>query len=529
MNDEGIDVRNHGRQRTRMLLCISLVAALGVVGILEMTPFGSGLFEDSLLFIAGAEGLLKGHGYSSGIQGTWHPISVAPPLYSICLAASGLLGLDLWAAARWLNACLMGINIWLTAFLLVKRTRAAPVASLLVGLFLLANWHFAWVHSMVMTEPLFICFSLLGLIGLLRYLEKPSWLGLAASAGAFGLALATRFFGLPFVAAGGVGVLFLGRGPWRRRCAAATVFGLIASLPFLLFHIRCKLVKAPVGPSSPVHYYGFPKSLGHDFISVLAQLWPTWIQFRPAMAIIIAAGWLAFSLLLGFCFFHLLFRRWPTEKRPLLVLGLFVGSYVGFYLFSVLFKGWGGAYRFSIERYMVPLLPLLLILSSIIISDSFALLLRNRLWNSLALLAPGLLLLGQFRIGWVYFQVQRRDGQEFAGREWRLSRTIAYVRHLPDNVSIFSNYSKLLWFYTGRPVRTLPDSLEDPTQRTKTNVELAAEVAPLRPALEASNTVIVVFNSRWQINSMSPNQLQAVVPLKTVTNLLDGSVFELRK
>jgi hypothetical protein len=530
MNDEGVGVRSDGRQRICMLLWISLVAALGVVGILVMTPFGSGLFEDSLLYIAGADGILKGHGFSSGIEGTWWAIQSAPPFYSMMLAVLGFFGVDLWAAARWLNAFLMGLNIWLAAYIVLKRTKTPPLAALLVALFLLACWRFAWVHSMVMTEPLFICFVLLGLIILLRYLETPRWLGLAASAGAFGLALATRFFGLPLAAAGGICVLLLSRGPLRRRFAAAAAFSLIAFLPFLLFCIRSKLLPTTGGPVSvSIRYLGFPTSFGHDVLSVLGQLWPSWVQFRPAMALAIVAGWLGFGLLLGLCFIHLLFRRWPTEKRPLLVLGLCVACYTGFYLYTVLFVNWSGSHAFSMRRYMMPLFPLLVIFSSIVISGSLSLHSPKRLWNSLALLVSGLLLMGQFRIGWVCLEVLKRDGQEFAGREWRLSPSIAYVKNLPADVSLFSNYTKLLWFYTGKPARELPYLMDFYTQQIKTDAELAAEIGALRPALETPKTVIVLFNSRWHVESMSLDKLQSYLPLKTMAKLPDGSVFEVQK
>ncbi|MEI2692511.1 MAG: glycosyltransferase family 39 protein [Anaerolineae bacterium] len=166
------------------------------------------------------------------------PLTRYPPLYPVLLAAGGPLGLDPLATARWASALLFAANILfvgLALAALLPRSRWLPLAGALLaasGLPLLT------MHSMAWSEPLFLLLSFLCLFVLAAHLdqERPAALLLAGLLG--GLAFLTRYAAIPFLAAGVLGLLFMGRPSASRRLASAALFAGLALLPMALWTVR---------------------------------------------------------------------------------------------------------------------------------------------------------------------------------------------------------------------------------------------------------------------------------------------------
>src|SRR5881397_2342832 len=107
--------------KKRSLLVIGALAVVGVAACLYATQRGVGLLSDSKAYLGVVQNLLNGRGYV-GVSPTGAIQSVTdwPPLFSVLLAGPGLAGVDLRAAARWLNAGLFGATI-LLAGLAIRR------------------------------------------------------------------------------------------------------------------------------------------------------------------------------------------------------------------------------------------------------------------------------------------------------------------------------------------------------------------------------------------------------------------------
>jgi len=177
-------------------LLLSAIALLAFWWLKISTPYGLGLINDSSAYVGGAVNLLGGYGYSrlSG-GGEVKPITHFPPMFSIILALVGLTGINIIRAARFMILLLYGFNAVLVAISLLVITRRNFVS--LLGAFLFAtNSVFLRVHSMLMSEPLFITFCLLSGLFLAHFFNEKHrrWLFFA---GLFaGFAALTRYAGL---------------------------------------------------------------------------------------------------------------------------------------------------------------------------------------------------------------------------------------------------------------------------------------------------------------------------------------------
>ena len=150
------------------------LAVLGFFFVLLLTPHGAGATPDSVLYLDGARNLLRGFGYVSSLpHDQVHPIRNWPPLFSSTLALIGLSGVDPRIAARWLNSFLMGFNILLTGHLVKRYANGSWLASALAATLLLISYNFLTVHSMILSEPLFVALTLVGFVFLLKHLERP--------------------------------------------------------------------------------------------------------------------------------------------------------------------------------------------------------------------------------------------------------------------------------------------------------------------------------------------------------------------
>jgi hypothetical protein len=49
--------------RSAMFIALMLISILGVILVLQATPEGAGLSDDSIAYIAGARSMVAGHGY----------------------------------------------------------------------------------------------------------------------------------------------------------------------------------------------------------------------------------------------------------------------------------------------------------------------------------------------------------------------------------------------------------------------------------------------------------------------------------
>lgn len=231
-------MRSKRSARVLWIIAILIVALLAVWVMVHYTRTGAGVRGDSVRYVMLARNMLAGKGYSrvSG-GGEIYPETGFAPFLPVVLAGFGAIGADLFAAGRYLNVMLYGLNILLVGALLLRATDSGITAIVGSGLFILAETVFEW-HAWLMSEPLFIFLSLVSIYSIVEFVldNRISWLYLAAfTAAAAGL---TRYVGISLAAAGGLMILLFSQGSFRRRMTKAVLFGLLAVLPFALWFVR---------------------------------------------------------------------------------------------------------------------------------------------------------------------------------------------------------------------------------------------------------------------------------------------------
>ena len=223
----------------------ALLIPLGIAGSVFMgwlTPFGVGIYVDSLYYVSSARSLVAGidMGRVTGL-GVFKPMTHYPPFYSLVLAFFRLLGLPELTSARWISMAAFGLTIILVGLIVYQRTHSRFFSLFCAILILVSNpilRNFSWA----MTEPLYILLMLASLLYFATYIRTTlrRWLILAAIFAS--LALLTRYVGFALVGALCL-VLILNRHiSWRRRLQELAIFLSITLIPTLLWLLRNWLV-----------------------------------------------------------------------------------------------------------------------------------------------------------------------------------------------------------------------------------------------------------------------------------------------
>ncbi len=323
-------------RRTRAALpasSILLIAVLGAAHILVRTStYGAAVEWDSVAYLTVAESLAAGDGLTrrpgAGAFVQW------PPLFPMLLALLVPFGLEPVDSARFVNILAFGLTIALAGFWLGRNLDSRLLA--LAGTVAVATAvPLCDIFSYVMTEPLFILFTLLALTGLESFLNRTdaAMPALALAAGWAALAAVTRYLGVVVIL---VGVLLVFLAPTRRDLSAAArlkhaaVYGAISSFPLVLVLARNWSVSGTLAGG----YKGGPEQSLFDSLGKVGEIFWQWISMStnaPNEALVWAL--VVLGSLVVVCFCHAPPRGW---RASLPVLGTFATVYPAFLLVMVL-------------------------------------------------------------------------------------------------------------------------------------------------------------------------------------------------
>ena len=173
---------------------IALVAALGAAHILVRTStYGAMLNNDAFNYLSAAESLVVGEGLLAPSGGR---IAVFAPFFPMAMAFLSLFGIEPVDGGRFLNATAFGLLILVSGLWLSRRLESPPIA-LGVAVAVMASLPLAHAASTLLSEPLFVLFTLLALMPLESFLNRRSGTpALALSAVFAALAALTRYMEL---------------------------------------------------------------------------------------------------------------------------------------------------------------------------------------------------------------------------------------------------------------------------------------------------------------------------------------------
>lgn len=174
------------------LITISLIALLLRAGLHSATviPMEEIISGDAPGYLARAESLYKGHGFTIEVDGVHKPDTVRTPVYPLFLASiKTMVGLS--PATVFTMQSLLVVMVIIATFLLTTRLASPRAGMIAAGIVAVAP---SLIHAslLVMTEVLFMTFTMLGVYSLFRWKAKSMYLWLVLSAIAFTLATLTR-------------------------------------------------------------------------------------------------------------------------------------------------------------------------------------------------------------------------------------------------------------------------------------------------------------------------------------------------
>jgi hypothetical protein len=443
-----------------------LLATIAAALLLVVTRVhGLGLSTDSVLYARAADSLLA-HG-TLEVPLTWWdagagtaPLSHFPPALPAALAlVSGALGVDVPAAARWLNAgCLFGTTLAATSWVV-----EAPFAVLVIAA-LLAAPSFASVHLWLWSEPLFLLLAVLAFRLGVTVLRGPRDVARTALLGVLcGLATLTRYAGAALFL--GFAVLIASSGD-PRRLRAERVLWLGAAYAATVLPWVAWLAAAG---GAPREWGFFPEhawtQVGRPLLDIAVHsVVPYRVPFRSALPVGAAAIGVALVLCLRWI------RASPDRGLParaaLVLFTVNIVFHVAAWLFAdqalsfdrrvlspamlVLALG-AGQIAAAVVPGSLPVIPSLLVVA-VATSNVFA-------------TAPSM-------------TQAARHGNGYATDEWDRSETIAFLRTVSPEVTIFSNAPDAICARLPLRAKYTPGDYE-PERLT----EFAARVEQARPSL----------------------------------------------
>lgn len=493
--------------RLASFLTLILIAATGTILVLRATPEGLFLSDDSIAYIAGARSLLAGEGYRAIWLESSRPVTHFPPGFSSALAFLGLFGLDPLRGTRFLNALLFGFNAALLG-ILVWRMTPSLIAGLIAAALFVANGDLLQVHTAAMSEPLFIFLSLLAFWAFDLYFELPpssvgrgiagEWWWLAACGALTGLAYLTRYAGLALAVTFLAAIVVL-RSTWRKRLISMGIF-LAGFLPFALgWALRNRLVADNVTNRVLAWHPITAENLRLGVYTFSSFLIPV-EEWRQAMAkqpyllegliLLVLGAALAWTLLQVR---NLLskprqaseLKRGGKESRE--VVSFTTALYLFAYLASIVASMtlFDAATKFKL-RILAPVFVSLLILLV-----AFGIWLRKK--NRPLVIAAVVLLLGLSAYKQsVTLAHWSQGGLGYASFQWYDSQAMAYLRTLPEGMSIYTNEPAAVYLYTGRGARVLPSRYDSATARERPDFEAA--VAGMQADVRQGKAVLAVFD-----------------------------------
>lgn len=519
---------------------------LAILIVWLATPFGIGINPDSTVYLDAAGSLIEGRGLVvlTG-SGEFKPLTHYPPLYSAVLAVvtrvGRLLGeVSIETIARVVNSFLLGANVLLVGIALRSYARDSHWLPILGASLTLTAPDIITIHTFALTEALFMFLALGGLIALSRFMDTDRRAWLIASAALIALALLTRYVGVTLVLTGVLVLLFVNGRTLRRRSFDALLFGLIACVPMAFWLFR----NMRYAEGMTDRDFGFHPVRLRQLAAGLSAV-STWLflgKVRTDLRVIFFVVELAAA---GLFVIYLLRRRRAIaliskeyldssageEKRilrgrfspMLMIFTVFMVIYVAFLIFTAFFVD---ADTVLDLRALVPVHVAAIVLVCGLAWRGFTSSREVRRIR-IVLLALAIILVGSYSIRLGRWLIEaRQDGQGYASRAWRESKTIAHIRKLPAGVPIYSNGYDAIYYLIRRPAIYIPEEVKHGTGRANENY--AAEVEGMGKALTEQGGRLVYFNTlteRWFLPSES--ELRSRLPLTEMITAPDGSIYKL--
>jgi hypothetical protein len=452
-----------------------------------------------------------------------------PPLYSVLVAGISLLtGLDVFVAAQYLNILTFGLVIWLSGYFFYRIFPNQSLFPYFGSAVFATSLSLILMASNVLSDLLFLAFTLMFLIAATEMLEKGtarSMLVLGVIAGVSGF---QRYAGLALVITGSILILYLYRKSIWKGILLAGVFGVLSALPILLWVWFHNYLRTGIlfGVRMPPLYLGnlqvtIEKAI-HWFLPVtVTNLIPAWAILLILLLLLITgnrpADWKRWL-------------HWLTTPYFLPSL-VFFFLYLGVLIFNISY--WEVRWPFM-DRIHIIILPALLALMFLTIRELTPSYVRNLPPRTLHILSIVLFLF------WLCFPLYNLE--KYVTKAYSQGETSEYnLYNIPilrdskikeffasevvkPEEKIYSNYEAAAWFLTQRQITQMP--FGDVSEKNVDPLEVLKNF-PDWPGRDGSGYVIWIDELSFKPYVLSPEQLAERANFELVYWSKGGEIYRL--
>jgi hypothetical protein len=493
------------RSRFIFLLLLLLLGITGVGLLMWVTPYGVGVYVDTLYYVTSARNLLAGEGMGrlTG-TGVFKPMTHYPPFYALALAFVQLWGLDILDGARWISLLAFGLVILLAGWIVWQRTGSAFFSLASAGL-VLGSGVLLRTFSWAMSEPLYIVLELSGFLLLALYLKSARPRGLVAASLAFSLALLTRYVGFSLVGAAALVLLANRSLPWRRRLGNMGIFLSVSLLPTAGWFLRNRLVAGTLA-NRVIAWHPITEEKADSLVKAVLSwgLVPQRLVVgRETLAFLVIVSGLVVISLFWLARSYPKPRQAPSQEFMLL---LSSWTYAGLLAISI---NWIDATTPLDNRILMPVYLNIFLLLSI----GLAQLWKRRGWLPRLLAAAMLFWLGYYsvtRLDGAMLDL-RSDGQDYASLKWKNSPTNQFIREQEPPL-IYTNDVTAVYFLAEQ------DSVGIPNFKSN-----EAEFKTMRENLRTSGGFLVLFGT---LTGEFASQEELTQGMSLIGQFEDGMVYK---
>ncbi len=510
----------------RPILFLFLLALCSVVIILYSTQSGFGLGNDSFFYISGADNIQASLGFSRPAgDGSVKPITHFPPLYSLLLAFVSLLGVETQVAARWLNAILFGANTLILGMILYRLTDSILLA--LIGSFAtLTSPVMISVHSWALTEPLFICFELLAIWFLIKYLDGGERATLLLASIMTALVYLVRYIGSTFILTGIIVLLLPFGRSWRRRVIDCILFIATSLVLPLMWMIRNIVVSGSATNRlfmwHPITLDRISEGLNTVSLWLMPSVVPEVVRHPVTIVVMIfLVGVSARQVFSNSSWRRKVNNYEPGRSTLLIVVSVFINIYIGFLVLSISFFD---ASTPLDNRVLSPLFPSGILLT-LYLAHEFIFSTSEKRWavNALSVVILGFIGLSAFKGVRTAYSSQF-EGKGFSNRGWRETEVIQWIKAMPDEIPIYTNELDALYLLTKRVAYQIPIKW-DPVSATMRE-DYEHQLTVMRARMHSENGILVLFPTLKQQLSIFPHEEELADGLSIIVQSNNGAIYQ---
>jgi hypothetical protein len=510
----GVDVLSLVHKRISRQVIFIVLGIAGALLLLANSTWGIGVTHDSVFYLNSASNLTHGEGLSwIGDRGRIRPLTHFAPFYPLVLSPFIALGVDPEVAALWIALISFGLIIFLTGYFVssvTERTSSGVLTSVLT----LLSPVILGVHTIALSEPVFLLITLCFLAALGRYLSKPSGANFLLIVILAALGYLTRYVGVTLLLTGACAILVFRRNGLGARLRDSAIFVLLAFFPMALWMLRNYSLTGTMTNRT----LGFHPPSGQTVLNFFGTV-ASWIFPFPFGEVLRTLIVLAATLALAYVSVRALKRSPQVLKGNCIpLLALFLLVYMSSLAFSITLVD---AATPLDNRILSPAYLSLLLFSVLVLGG------MSKCWNNALPRIVILLLLGV--VIWSdligtssTLQELSERGIGFTSQMWQESETLAWVDGLAKDSLIYTNERFALTYITGRSAISIPEKINTVTAQIRPEFDQA--LVTMHQRLETPHAYLVLFHPFGLRNGM-PTRDEITFPLSRLKEFEDAWVY----